>query len=553
MMWLTVSHLKSLSANVRLGAVQKIAASEDSSLGDSLIPLLGDKDKKVRIAAAEAVGRLRCQVSIPALERCIRDPDVEIRMAAIKGLKTIRLPECAPGLVEALVDPVAEVAGHAAAALRQLHWEPSTPAEAASWRVALGEFDAAVAYGLDAVEPLVRLTRNAPFHLVIRAVEALPRTGDPQVVKPLLECLRHQDDIVRSATATALGHLGDARAVEPLMGVLRDRNQQVAQAACGALSKLCDRRAVEQVVTLLGSESPDLRGTAAETLGNLRDTQAVEPLINLLKDSAKPVREAAVNALGMLQDNRAIESLVRALTDGEGVIRIAAIRALRLVDPYWERSEQALKMVPELQQCLRSREYWVRQAAAEALAKLGQAQPQNSALVTERDGSSQKRHVTGEILKQMLSDVDRDFRQAAAEALGRMNLTDITESLVARLEDRDRGVQMAAAKSLEILRWHPADEVQQAHYAVALEKWSDVARLGTAAIDALANVLSWGETTPRRRAIEALVQIGGPQAESALVTMAAHADEEVKADARSALTLLGGSAFGGRRAVRLAT
>jgi HEAT repeat protein len=553
MMWLTVSHLKSLSANVRLGAVQKIAASDDSSLGDSLLPLLTDKDKKVRIAAAEAVGRLRCEAAISKLEQCVKDQDVEIRMAVIKGLKLIRSPQSASGLVEALYDNVAEVAGHAAAALRQLNWEPTSAREAAAWRVGLGEFDAAVAYGPDAVEPLVRLTKYAPFHLVVRAVEALPRTGDPQVVKPLLDCLRHQDDIVRSATATALGHLGDARAVEPLIGLLQDKNQQVALAACGALSKLGDRRAVEQVVALLTTNSADLRTTAAETLGKLGDTQAVEPLINVLKDTGKTVREAAVVALGALKDNRAIEALVRTLTDVEGVIRAGAMRSLRLIDPYWERSEQALKMVPELQQCLRSREYWVRQSAAEALAKLGQAQPQSAALATESDASPQKRHVTCEILKQMLGDVDRDFRHAAAEALGRMNLTDISDSLVARLQDRDRGVQLAAARSLETLRWQPANGVQHAHFVVALEKWSDVAALGTNAIDALANVISWGELAPRRRAIEALVQIGGPQAESALATMAAHADEEVRSDARSALTLLGSTGFGGRRTVRLAT
>lgn len=552
-MWLTVSHLKSLSASVRLGAVQKIAATDDSSLGDSLTPLLGDKEKKVRIAAAEAVGRLRCEAAIPALQKCISDPDTEIRMAAVKGLKMIRSPQAAPALVSALSDVVAEVAGHAAVALRQLGWEPATLGEAAAWRVALGEFDAAVAYGPDAVEPLVRVTKHAPFHLIIRALEALPRTGDPQVVKPLLDCLRHQDDIVRSAAATALGQLGDARAVEPLMGILQDRNQQVCQAACGALSKLGDRKAVEGVVALLASASADLRTTAAETLGKLRDTQAVEPLINALKDTTKTVREAAVVALGALKDQRAIEALVRALTDVEGVIRGGALRSLRMIDAYWERSEQALKMVPELQQCLRSRDYWVRQSAAEALTKLGQAQPQNNALSTESDASGQKRHVAGEILKQMLADVDRDFRQAAAEAMGRMNLTDISDSLVARLEDHDRGVQLAAAKSLETLRWQPANPVQQAHFAVALEKWSDIAPLGSAAIDALTNVLSWGEAAPRRRAIEALVQIGGPQAESALVTMAAHTDKAVRADARSALTVLGGSAFGGRRTVRLAT
>src|ERR1043165_2623285 len=214
MMWLTVSHLKSLSATVRLGAVQKIAASDDSSLGDSLVPLLSDKDKKVRIAAAEAVGRLRCEAAIPGLQQAVKDADVEVRVSAVRGLKAIRTPQSAPGLVQALSDTVPEVAGHAAVALRQLNWEPATPAEAAAWRVSLGEFDAAVAYGPDAVEPLVRITKHAPFHLIIRAVEVLPRTGDPQVVKPLLDCLRHQDDVVRSAAATALGQLGDARAVE---------------------------------------------------------------------------------------------------------------------------------------------------------------------------------------------------------------------------------------------------------------------------------------------------------------------------------------------------
>ena len=553
MMWLTVSHLKSLSASVRLGAVTKIAASEDSSLGDSLVPLLADKDKKVRLAAAEGIGRLRCEAGVPGLEKCIKDPDIDVRMAAIKGLKILKSPKSAPVLVEALYDNAPEVAGHAAAALRQLGWEPSTGKDAAAWRVALGEFDAAVAYGPEAVEPLVRITKHAPFHLCIRAIEALPRTGDPQVVKPLLECLRHADDLVRSAAATALGLLADARAVEPLIAILQDRNQQVALAACGALSKLGDRLAVEPVIKLLASNSPDLRATAAETLGKLGDMQAVEALVKALQDTSRTVRENAAVSLGLLRDARALEALVTTLTDVEGSIRQAAMRSLRLIDPFWERSEQALKVVPVLQQCLRSRDYWIRQSAAEALAKLGQAQPQSTALATENDASPQKRHVAGEILKQMLSDVDRDFRQAAAEALGRMNLSDAALSLVSRLEDRDRGVQLAAARSLETLRWQPESQVQQAHFLVALEKWADIPALGVNAIDALANVVSWDETAARRRAIEALVQIGGPQAESALITMGAHADEAVRADARSALTLLGGTGFGGRRSVRLAT
>jgi HEAT repeat protein len=555
MLWWTVTHLKSVSANVRLGAVTKIADSDESSLAPNLIPLLGDKDQRVRIAAAEGLGRLRCEAAVPALEKCLKDPAVDVRMAAVKGLKLLRSPKAAPALVEALNDDVPEIGGQAAHALRQLNWEPTSPKEAAAWRVALGEFDAAVAYGSEAVEPLVRLTKNAPFHLCIRAVDALSRTGDPQVVKPLLDCLRHQDDIVRSGAATALGQLGDARAVDPLLAVLQDQNQQVALAACGALSKLGDRRAVEPVIALLASASADLRTTAAETLGKLRDTQAVLPVVALLKDVAKTVREAAAIALGSLRDERAIEALVMAMTDSESLVRQSAIRSLRLIDPYWERSEAALRMAPALQELLRSREYWIRQSAAEVLSKLGQAQPHNKALATESDSSRQKQHVAAEILMQMLTDSDRDFRQAAAEGFGRLNLGDVSAPLLGRLSDKDRDVQLAAARSLELLRWQPTNPVDQARLLVTLEKWPEAAALGGSAIDALSSVISWGEPGPRRRAIEALVQIGGPQAESALITIAADADEVVRADARSALTMMGSEAVAGmgRRATRLAT
>jgi HEAT repeat protein len=225
-----------------------------------------------------------------------------------------------------------------------------------------------------------------------------------------------------------------------------------------------------------------------------------------------------------------------------------------LIDPYWERSEAAMRTTPELQERLRSREYWIRQSAAEVLGKLGQAQPHSTALSTESDPSRKKRHVVAEILTQMLSDVDQDFRQAAAEAFGRTNLGDGAGALATCLADPVRDVQLAAAKSLETLRWQPANATEQARYFVALEKWQDAAALGASAIDALAGVMNWGETAARRRAIEALVQIGGPQAESALITIAAETDEGVRSDAKSALMLMGHvevAAPAGRRAVRL--
>lgn len=553
MLWWTVSQLKSKNAGARAGALHKLGDSEDPNFIPVIVPFLYDPEPTVRIAAAGALGHLGTEPAVRALCTAVKDTAGEVRLAVVKSLRSLRSSIAIPALVELLNDSNPEVAGYAGRALRQLDWEPTTAQEGAAWRIALGEFDAAVAYGSVAVEPLARLTRNAPFHLCIRAVEALARTGDPQAVKPLLECMKHNEDIVRSCAAAALGQVGDARAVEPLLRALLEPNKQIVLAACNSLSRLGDQRAVDPVIKLLTHQSSDVRAAALETLGKLRDPRAVPSVVKLLVDSDKEVREGAAFSLGLLRDERAIEPLVLALTDVEGSVRQAAIRALRLTDPYWERSDHALAAVPELQNRLKSREYWVRQSAAEALNKLGRAFPQATPLVTETDVALQKRKAAADILVSMLVDHDRDFRLAAADALGRMSMPQTIPALAEHLSDSDRNVQSAAARSLEALRWEPSSELERARYLVALEKWADAAALGPAAIDPLTDALSRGGSAARRRAVEALVQIGGPQAVSALITIAADPSEAVQADARAALAVLGHGSDAQRSAKRFAT
>jgi len=508
----------------------------------TIAPLLKDPEGVVRVAAADALGRLGGESAIEPLATAVADLDAEVRLAAVKALKSLksmRSDEMTKALVSALNDDNPEVAGHAAHALRQLGWEPQTPQEGAAFRIGLGRFDAAIAYGAAAIEPLARLTRNAPFHLCIRAIEALAHTGDPQAVKPLLDCLHHKEDIVRSCAAAALGQIGDARAVEPLLQALNDQNKQIVLSACGSLARLCDHRAVEPLIGLLAHAEAEVRVAALEALGKLRDVRATPAVLNLLKDAENEVREGAAFCLGLLRDETAIEHLVLALTDQDSSVRQAAMRALRLTDPYWERSELAAKAAPELENCLKSKEYWVRQSAADVLSKLGRSHSQDTILITESDSARQKRRAAGEILLAMLKDRDRDFRLAAAEALARMNFADAIPGLAVALADADRTVQTAAAKALDKLRWQPEDAAIRARFVVALEKWPEAVALGPEAIDPIADAISWREDGARRRAFDALVQIGGQRAISALITISANASEAVRVDAKAALSVLG--------------
>jgi len=539
MQWWTLQQLKSKNASTRLAAVEKIGRQGPAVFVETLALCLSDPDERVRASAAEALGQSRKDDAVPPLIQCLlKDGSPEARRAAAKALEETAHPKALPALVEALGDPVGDVGWQAAHALKTLEWSPASESEQAAWHLALGQFDAAVGCGSAAVEPLAKLAHSVAFHRCIRAVEALARVGGAPVVKPLLDALVNKDSTVRSAAANALGQVGDARAVDPLLHALKDGNDQVRLCACVSLSKMGDERAVEPIITLLDHKSPDVRAAAAEALGKLADARAAQPLIARLADPDTEVREHSANSLGFIGETQAIAHLVVSLTDPQSTVRAASAGALRRIEPYWERSEAAHQAIPTLQGALKHKEYWVRHSAAEVLKKLGRSQAEETALLTNTDGARQKRQAARAVLLGLLADRDREFRQAAAEALGRIGAPDSPESLAALLSDSDRGVQFAAARSLENLRWQPAHPADRARHLVALEKWPEAAAVGPDAVPALAAACAWNEPQARRRAIEALVRIGGPSVASALRGLAASRFEETRAEALAALAAL---------------
>ena len=62
------------------------------------------------------------------------------------------------------------------------------------------------------------------------------------------------------------------------------------------------------------------------------------------------------------------------------------------------------------------------------------------------------------VLVDTLRDFDRDFRQAAVEALGRINDVNAVAPLVSALDDQDEWVGRAAALALNHLNWQPPAE-----------------------------------------------------------------------------------------------
>jgi HEAT repeat protein len=191
-----------------------------------------------------------------------------------------------------------------------------------------------------------------------------------------------------------------------------------------------------------------VRKAALEAIGKIKESGMVDALFPLLKDSDHDVREAACEALGKLRQQRAITSLVITLTDSQTSVRTCASMALRDIEPNWDKSPEARDALPQLRAGLNDREYWVRQAAREAIQRIENAE--DSPL--ERVGSvDEKMGAALNVLASLVAHAQRDLRQAAVEALGRFGNPQLAHLLHPRLQDEDPWVRQAGVDALQRL------------------------------------------------------------------------------------------------------
>jgi HEAT repeat protein len=236
--------------------------------------------------------------------------------------------------------------------------------------------------------------------------------------------LHHKHGHVRLAAVEALGSLGAATAVEPLRSLLKDPLWDV-------------RRAV------------------VETLGRLRDTRGVEAMSRTLSDGDADVREAAAMALGSMGERGAIGPLVLALKDSTSGVRRIAAAALSRIDENWSASPEARAAVEELKPALYDRDPDVRHFVGQLLVSLGVMEPEAAAEPEEPEVSvasqEKRRKLAMSLFLAILCDADRDLRQAAAEALGRLGARRAESALVRTLRDPDADVRSAAERALQAI------------------------------------------------------------------------------------------------------
>jgi len=199
----------------------------------------------------------------------------------------------------------------------------------------------------------------------IQAADALGAMRIRSAVPQLREHLRREDSPARVACARALAEIGDVAALPEVLEALGE-----ADAPPGDIADVLLRFGTPGTpylrTVLEDSPDPAPRRLAAVTLGEIGAAAAIPELAAALHSTDDELVASAVRSLGKIGDVRTIDSLVELLrADKAWFVQVAAARAIAALDV-----PGAAHALVEL---LEAEEWDVRNAAAEALAKMGEA------------------------------------------------------------------------------------------------------------------------------------------------------------------------------------
>jgi cyclophilin family peptidyl-prolyl cis-trans isomerase len=156
---------------------------------------------------------------------------------------------------------------------------------------------------------------------------------------------------VRAALATMLGTLPAEEVLPRLTAMLKDEDQRVIPAVLNALTKVKAPNVSAALVERLKSDDPVVRTAAATNLGDVKPAGAAQPLADAYKfgerDATYLARAAALAALAKYGAEAATPTLKAALADKDWAVRVRAAQLMKELDPSSASEvDQAIRPAP---------------------------------------------------------------------------------------------------------------------------------------------------------------------------------------------------------------
>ncbi len=420
---------------------------------------LTDPDPNVRQVATSAIGRLRIPERLDPLMKALQDQQPDVVRSALLALRAVNDERVLQKLVSLLRHNDFAVRTGAAQTIDTMRWAPPDREQRVWFCVAKGWYDRAANLGAEAMPALKLTAETGPLSAAVRAIEALGRIPDPSVVKLLCNALHSLEPAVCIAATDALGKVGGSEAVAALIPCLRNIHTQIRAEAARALGILGAAEASKPICHMLQDREWEVRREAAAALGKLNNPESLEPLAQVLNDEDGDVREAAAVALGKMRDRRAVGALVLALKDELAGVRRIAAAGLSRIDPDWVSLPETRAAVEKLKLAIQDAEPAVRFFVAQLLVNLGEMSSESLLGFSPEDQLAspaiKRKRMGANIFIALLEDRDRDVRQAAAEALGRLGGERAKQALTRAGNDPDGDVAAATQMALQAIAAEP--------------------------------------------------------------------------------------------------
>jgi len=261
---------------IRLHVAQTLSRFSTAASRETLLHLLTDAHKSVRLAALEGLAGLHMPVEVEPLCALLRDPDLTVQSKAIEAIIQINHPQTLRHILELLQDESEYIRR---AAVEVLNAVGTT----------------------EAIKDLLGALGDQDWWVRVRAADALGTIGGPKVVEAVMSLLKEADAFIRRCAVEILNTTKDPRALQALIDALEDPDWWVQERAVDALAALGDRRAVPALLRLLQCDTP-VTPAVLRALGNLGDPQAVSAVLAILPHGAPAIQKEALQALATLTE-----------------------------------------------------------------------------------------------------------------------------------------------------------------------------------------------------------------------------------------------------------
>jgi HEAT repeat protein len=292
----------------RAACVRALAYVGDKAVGKELLALDRDRSEDVRIAALDALSRLKPDGAVEALAKAAGSEQVNVKITAVVGLGRTG----SPGAVEPLLTALG-------------HFHPKVKSGAARSLGQIGDSRATPVLMVMLADPIHR----SPVRLAV--VEALGHIGDTTAVPMLLLALGDGVTGVRVAAITSLGRLKDPRAIGALSLLLRQ--PELALPVARALMTMGHSEAQPALLRAIRTEtlSREVREACFTALGSLGSGSTVSALTPFLAGEDREVARWAASALGRIGNRGAAPALLDAMRVDDPALRDMAAWALQQI------------------------------------------------------------------------------------------------------------------------------------------------------------------------------------------------------------------------------